>query len=195
MWLTSVSETKTWSKFRCSPELSRVLKPSSWFSRVGPLPDPEPSGQPDPGARLHEAEKLLLETGAGASSRDSKRGAATRSPAGGASPVELLLVLAPEPPPGQHHEQRRDALQMEGAVSTSGTSEEKDGLHENAGGGRPAPWAQGSEPHQTRSVDLLPTFTSRRPADLPALTPAPAASSRTSEPRYVSGPGPPSAPS
>lgn len=33
-------------------------------------------------------------------------------------------------------------------------------------GGPPQSWAQKSEPHQTRSVDLLPTFTSQRPPDL-----------------------------
>lgn len=33
-------------------------------------------------------------------------------------------------------------------------------------GGLPQSWAQKSEPHQTRTVDLLPTFTSQTPPDL-----------------------------
>lgn len=79
-------------------------------------------------------------------------------------------MVAPEAPPDQHREQRRDALQLEGAVK------EKDDLHEGTVGSPP-------EPPQTRPVDFLPTFTSQRPADLPATVAAPAASSRTSDPR------------
>lgn len=97
--------------------------------------------------------------------------------------MELVLSVAPEPLPGQHHQQRREALQPEGAVSISGTFKEKDG-----GGGSPPAWAQMSEPTQSRPVDLLPTFTSQRPAGLPAA----AAPSRTSDHRYVETSAPPS---
>lgn len=120
------------------------------------------------------------EVSAGDSNTDT--GAATGTSAGGASPLELVLIVAPEPPPGQQ-QQRREAPQREGTVSSSsGSFQEQDGLHENAGGGSPPAWAQVSEPPRSRSVDLLPTFTSQRPADLPTMTPA-AATSRTSEHR------------
>lgn len=76
--------------------------------------------------------------------------------------MELVLMVAPEPPPGQHQQQRRGALQRE---------EKEDHLDEDAGGRRP---------DQTRTEDL-PTFTSQRPEDLAATTPAPAGTSRTSD--------------
>lgn len=165
--------------------LTRAL--SSWF-RVGPLPDPESSSPPDPEAGLCEAQTLPQEkqmhpeVSAGDSNTDTRT--ATRTSAGGASPLELVLIVAPEPLPGQHQQQRWEALQREGTISiSSGSFQEKDGLHENAGGGSPPAWAQVSEPPQSRSVELLPTFTSQRPADLPTMTPAPAATSRTSEHR------------
>lgn len=126
------------------------------------------------------------------SKRDTKQSTATRSKAEETSPVELVLIAAPpesqnppEPPLGQYHEQhQKNALQLEGAFKISGTSKEMDGLHENAGGG----WSQMSELQQSRSVDLLPTFTSPRSVDPPATmtTQAPAnASTCTSEQRYV----------
>lgn len=126
------------------------------------------------------------------SKRDTKQSTATRSKAEETSPVELVLIVAPpesQNPPDpllrQYHEQhQKNALQLEGAVKISGTSKEMDGLHENAGGG----WSQMSELHQSRSVDLLPTFTIPRPVDPPATVAAqaPANASRcTSEQRYV----------
>lgn len=157
-----------WSKFRCSPDLSCVLKlSSSWFCRVGPLPDPEATSQPEPSLREAETPPQENQRGAEVSAGDP-----SRSLAGGASPVELVLIVAPEPLPGQHHQQHRKALQLEGAISISGTLEEKEDHDEDTGGGSPPPWAQMSEPRQTGTVDL-PTFTSQRPADLPAMTPAP----------------------
>lgn len=159
---------------------------SSWF-RVGPPPDPESSSPPDPEAGLREAQTLPQENqmhpevSAGDSNTDTRT--ATRTAAGRASPLELVLIVAPEPLPGQH-QQRWEALQREGTVSiSSGSFQEKDDLHEKAGGGSPPAWPQMSEPPQSRSVDLLPTFTSQRPADLPTMTPALAATSRTSEHR------------
>lgn len=148
-----------------------------------------------PNLNLHEDRTSLWESQKEQhemSKRDTKQSTATRSKAKETSPVELVLIVVPpesqsppEPLLGQYHEQqKKNALQLEGAVKISGTSKEMDGLQENAGGG----WSQMSELQQSRSGDLLSTFTSPRPVDPPATmaTQAPANASRcTSEQRYV----------
>ncbi|XP_029699648.1 uncharacterized protein [Takifugu rubripes] len=159
-----------------------------------PLQYPECITQPEtPNLSLHGDRPSLWESHKEQhemSKRDTKQSTATRSKAEETSPVELVLIVAPpesQNPPdpllGQYHEQhQKNALQLEGAIKISGTSKEMDGLHENAGGG----WSQMSELHQSRSVDLLPTFTIPRPVDPPATVAAqaPANASRcTSEQR------------
>lgn len=147
-----------------------------------------------PNLSLHEDTTSLWESQEEQemSNRDTKQSPGTRSKAEETSPVELVLIVAPpesqnppEPLLGQYHEQhQKNKLQLEGAVKISGTSKEMDGLHEDAGGG----WSQMSELQQSRSGDLLPTFTSPKPVDPPATmaTQAPANASRcTSEQRYV----------
>lgn len=161
-----------------------------------PLQYPECITQPEtPNPSLHEDRPSLWvgqKEQHEMSKRDTKQSTAPRSRAEESSPVELVLIVAlpesqnpPDPLLGQYHEQhQKNARQLEGAVKISGTSKEMGGLHENTGGG----WSQMSELHQSRSVDLLPPFTSPRPVDPPATmaTPAPANAGRcTFDQRYV----------